>query len=97
MPVNPADLRGMLRADALGLVLGLLLKLTGLAALVVGSVLRAREVSLLWLGASSLLYGSRLVERAAILRLPFDALTFRACLDSNAMRVPLAWLDSSTG
>jgi hypothetical protein len=72
MPINPADLRGMLRADALGLVLGLLLILTALVTLVLGSVLRRRAVSLLWLGAFSLLYGSRLLERAAILRLSFD-------------------------
>ena len=72
MPISPADLRDMLRADALGLVLGLLLILTGLTTLVLGSVLRRRAVSLLWLGAFSLLYGSRLLERAGILRLSFD-------------------------
>ncbi|WP_157899047.1 PP2C family protein-serine/threonine phosphatase [Luteitalea pratensis] len=65
----------MLRADAFGLVLGLLLILTGLATLVFGSVLRRRAVSLLWLGAFSLLYGSRLLERAGILRLSFDVPT----------------------
>ena len=75
MPINPADLRGMLRADAVGLVLGLLLMLTALATLVLGSVLRRRAVSLLWLGAFSLLYGSRLLERAAIVRLSFDVPT----------------------
>ena len=75
MPVNPADLRAMLRADALGLVLGLLLILTGVATLVLGSVLRRRAVSLLWLGAVSLLYGSRLLERTTVLRLSFDAPT----------------------
>jgi hypothetical protein len=75
MPVNPADLRGMLRADAVGLVLGLLLMLTALATLVLGSVLRRRAISLLWLGVFSLLYGSRLLERAAIVRLSFDVPT----------------------
>ena len=75
MPVTPADLRGMLRADAVGLVLGLLLVLAALATLVLGSVLRRRAVSLLWLGAFSLLYGSRLLERAGILRLAFDVPT----------------------
>lgn len=73
--MSPADLRGMLRADAVGLVLGLLLMLTALATLVVGSVLRRRAVPLLWLGAFSLLYGSRLLERAAIIRLSFDVPT----------------------
>ena len=59
MPITAADLRGMLRADAVGLVLGLLLILTALATLVLVSVLRRRAVSLLWLGAFALLYGSR--------------------------------------
>ena len=75
MPITPADLRGLLRADAVGLVLGLLLMLTALATLVVGIVLRRRAVSFLWLGAFSLLYGSRLIERAAIVRLSFDVPT----------------------
>ncbi len=75
MPITPADLRGMLRADAVGLVLGLLLMLTALATLVVGLVLRRRAVSFLWLGAFSLLYGFRLLERAAIVRLSFDVPT----------------------
>ena len=75
MPISAADLRGMLRADAVGLVLGLLLMLTALATLVLGSVLRRRAVSLLWLGAFALLYGSRLLERAAIVRLSFDVST----------------------
>ena len=72
MPISPSDLRGMLRADAVGLVLGLLLMLTGVATLVLGSLLRRRAVSLLWLGAFALLYGFRLLERATILRLSFD-------------------------
>ena len=44
MLISPSDLRGMLRADAVGLVLGLLLMLTGVATLVLGSVLRRRAV-----------------------------------------------------
>ena len=75
MPITAADLRGMLRADAVGLVLGLLLILTALATLVLVSVLRRRAVSLRWLGAFALLYGSRLLERAAIVRLSFDVST----------------------
>ena len=43
MPVTPADLRDLLRADAVGLVLGLLLMLTALATLVLGSVLRRQS------------------------------------------------------
>ena len=75
MLISPSDLRAMLRADAVGLVLGLLLMLTGVATLVLGSVLRRRAVSLLWLGAFALLYGSRLLERADIVRLSFDVPT----------------------
>jgi sigma-B regulation protein RsbU (phosphoserine phosphatase) len=75
MRISPSDLRGMLRADAVGLVLGLLLMLTWVATLVLSSVLRRRAVSLLWLGAFALLYGFRLLERAAILRLSFEVPT----------------------
>ena len=50
MPISPADLRGMLRDDAVGLVLGLLLILAALVTLVLGSMLRRRAVALLWLG-----------------------------------------------
>ena len=75
MPISPADLRGMLRADAVGLVLGMLLILAALVTLVLGSLLRRRPVSLLWLGAFALLYGSRLLERATIVRLSFDVST----------------------
>ena len=75
MLISPSDLRGMLRADAVGLVLGLLLMLTGVATLVLASVLRRRAASLLWLGAFALLYGFRLLERAAILRLSFEVPT----------------------
>ncbi len=72
MPISPGELRGLLRADAVGLVLGLLLMLTALATLVLAGVLRRRAVPLLWLGAFSLLYGARLLIRAAIFRLSFD-------------------------
>ena len=96
MPISPADLRGMLRADAVGLVLGLLLMLAALATLVLGIVLRRRAVSLLWLGAFSLLYGSRLLERAAIVRLSFDVPTvFWERIDAAmtyAVPIPIAHL-----
>jgi hypothetical protein len=72
MPISPADLRGMLRADAVGLVLGVLLVLAAMVTLVLVGVLRRRAVSLLWLAAFSLVYECRLLERAAIFRLSFD-------------------------
>jgi hypothetical protein len=52
------EFRGMLRADAVGLVLGVLLMLTGLLAVALVGGVRRRAVPLLWLGAFSLLYGA---------------------------------------
>lgn len=76
MSISPAELRGMLRADAVGLLIGVLLMLTALVTVLLVGVLRRRAVSLLWLGAFSFLYGFRLLERADIFRL------------SVALRVP---------
>jgi phosphoserine phosphatase RsbU/P len=75
MSISPAELRGMLRADAVGLVLGVLMMLTALITLLLVGVLRRRAVSLLWLGAFSFLYGFRLLESADIFRLSFDVPT----------------------
>jgi hypothetical protein len=72
MPISPGDLRGLLRADAVSLILGVLLMLTGLLAVALVSVLRRRAVPLLWLGAFSLLYGSRLLIRTGTFRLYVD-------------------------
>ena len=65
-------------------LLGLLLLLTALATLVVGIVLRRRAVSFLWLGAFSLLYGFRLLERRhrpPLLRCPNGSLGAHRCRD----------------
>ena len=72
MPISPAELRGMLRADAVGLVLGLLLVLTGLVTVASVGMLRRRAVLLLWPAAFSLLYGMRLLVRAQTFHLFFD-------------------------
>jgi phosphoserine phosphatase RsbU/P len=71
-PISPADLRGMLRADAVGLALGVPLLIAGLLTL--GFLVRARRrvAGLLWLGVFSILYGVRLLLRTATLRLYFD-------------------------
>jgi hypothetical protein len=61
MLISPADLRAMLRADAVELVLGVLLMLTGLLTVALVGVLRQRVALLLWIGAFSLLYGIRLL------------------------------------
>ena len=72
MLISPADLRAMLRADAVELVLGVLLMLTGLLTVALVGVLRQRVALLLWLGAFSLLYGIRLLVRTGVFRLYFD-------------------------
>ena len=68
MLISPAELR----ADAVELVLGVLLMLTGLLTVALVGVLRQRVALLLWIGAFSLLYGIRLLVRTGVFRLYFD-------------------------
>jgi phosphoserine phosphatase RsbU/P len=72
MQIGPSDLRGMLRADAVGLVLGVLLLITGLLTLGLLVVVRRRVASLFWLGLFSFLYGLRLLIRTATFRIALD-------------------------
>ena len=72
MQINSADLRSMMREDAIGLLLGVLLTLTGLLTVALISVLRRRAILLFSLGAFSILYGFRLLIRTGIFRLYFD-------------------------
>jgi sigma-B regulation protein RsbU (phosphoserine phosphatase) len=72
MPISPAELRGMFRADVVGLVLGALLMLIGLLIAAVVGMVRRRALPLLWLGAFALLYGFRLLVRTDTFRLYFD-------------------------
>ncbi len=72
MQIGPADLRSLLAADALNLVLGLLLLLAGLGSLAFWTGARSRRASLLWLGVFALLYGIRLLVRTTTVRLFFD-------------------------
>jgi sigma-B regulation protein RsbU (phosphoserine phosphatase) len=69
MQINSADLRSMMREDAIGLLLGVVLTLTGLLTVALVGVLRRRAILLIWLGAFSLLYGCRLLIRTEIFRL----------------------------
>ena len=62
----------MLRADAVGIVLGLLLLTAGLLTLVYSALARRRVVSMIWLGAFVFPYGLRLLARADSFRLAFD-------------------------
>ena len=75
MQIDSADLRSMMREDAVGLLLGTLLTLAGLLTVALVSVLRRRAVLLISLGAFAVLYGFRLLIRTAIFRLNFDVTT----------------------
>ena len=78
--LSPADLRSMLRADAVGLALGSLLLLVGLLTLVLWGAARRRARTLpprsrphgALLGIFAVLYGLRLLMRTATGRLVFD-------------------------
>jgi signal transduction histidine kinase len=69
---DSAELRGLLRADALYLALGGLLLLGALVSLTFWTGARHRRASLLWLGVFALLYGFRLLARTTTFRLCFD-------------------------
>jgi phosphoserine phosphatase RsbU/P len=79
-PLTPADVRTMLRADAVSLALGLVLIAGGLLIVVLWAVARRRTATLrathasggLWLGLFAALYGVRLLARASTFRLCFD-------------------------
>jgi hypothetical protein len=72
MQIDPADLRSMMREDAVGLVLGVLILVTGLLTLGLVGLLRRRASLRLWLGTFAVLYGSRLLIRTGTFRLMFD-------------------------
>jgi hypothetical protein len=70
--ITVADVRTMLRADALQLALGTALSAIGLLTLGLSAVVRRREAGPPWIGLFALLYGVRLLIRTD---------TFRAALD----------------
>ena len=72
MQVDAANLRSMMREDAVGLALGVLILVTGLLTLGLVGLLRRRASLLLWAAAFALLYGSRLLIRTEVFRLSFD-------------------------
>ena len=72
LQIDTAALRMMMREDAIGLVLGVLLIVTALLAVAAVGFLRRRGVPLLWLAAFSLIYGFRLLVRTGTFRLCFD-------------------------
>jgi sigma-B regulation protein RsbU (phosphoserine phosphatase) len=70
--VTPTDVPQILRADALGLALGALMIVVGLAALFSARALRRPESPLPWFGTFTLLYGLRLLARTTTFPLLFD-------------------------
>jgi sigma-B regulation protein RsbU (phosphoserine phosphatase) len=72
MQINADQLRSMMREDAIFLVLGVLILVTGLLTLTLAALLRRRARLLLWLGVFALLYGSRLLIVTELFRLSFD-------------------------
>jgi sigma-B regulation protein RsbU (phosphoserine phosphatase) len=84
LQITSAELRSMLRADAVSLILGVLLVVAGLLVLVLWLAARRRAAVLpeghrgtggQWLGVFAFLYGFRLLARAT---------TFRHCFDVPA-------------
>jgi phosphoserine phosphatase RsbU/P len=72
MQIDAAELRSMLRGDAVGLVVGLIVLLMGLLTLISVGFLRRRVSLLLWLATFALLYGSRLLIRTGTFQLIVD-------------------------
>jgi ABC-type uncharacterized transport system permease subunit len=74
LEVTRADVRHMLRADALYLGLGLVLLATGISAVLVyaRAARPGSEPSVLWFGLFSLPYGLRLLAGTATFRLVFE-------------------------
>jgi sigma-B regulation protein RsbU (phosphoserine phosphatase) len=70
--MDPAELRHLLRVDALSLALGALLAFAGLVSTALWAGRRPREAALLWLGLFAWLYGARLLARTTTFRLCFD-------------------------
>ena len=79
--ITPLELRSMLRADAVSVILGVLLLVVGLSVLVLWVGARRRAAALpaghrgaggQWLGVFAALYGFRLLTRATMFRLCFD-------------------------
>ena len=70
--MNPAELRGILRNDSVGLVLGVLIALPGLLTLGLVCLHRRRARLLLWPALFAILYGARLLIRTETFRLYVD-------------------------
>ena len=70
--MNPAELRDILRDDAVGLVLGVLIAVPGLLTLCLVCLYRRRAQLLLWPAIFAVLYGARLLIRTETFRLFID-------------------------
>lgn len=93
--MSPADLRAMLRADAVNLVLGALLLVAGLLTTILAARWRRRDAPLVWLGIFALVYGLRLLARTPTFRLYFDvaplAWEYVASALTYTVQVPIAF------
>jgi sigma-B regulation protein RsbU (phosphoserine phosphatase) len=91
--LSPAEIRAMLRADAVSVVVGLLLLSAGLATLIFSALARRRAGSLVWLGIFGCLYGLRLLARADSFRLAFEvpeiAWEFVAAVITYTVPIPI--------
>ena len=72
MPISPAELREMLRGDAVSLALCGLLLIVGVLALAMTAMLGRRAAPLLWLAVFAHLYGVRLLIRTDTFRFYAD-------------------------
>jgi phosphoserine phosphatase RsbU/P len=88
-----AEVRTMLRADALGLALGMALGVIGLVTLGVSVLVRRRANTPVWLGLFALLYGVRLLVRTDTFRVAVDVapamLRYADAAITYAIPVPL--------
>ena len=72
MPISPADLPAILRADVISLAIGAILAVVALLTLALLAIARARLAPLFWLAVFALLCGVRLLVRTTTFRLYMD-------------------------
>ena len=94
--MDAAELRGILRDDTVGLVLGVLIVVPGLLILGLVCLRRQRAGLLLWPGVFALLYGSRLLFRTSTFRLYFDLPPRSGIMRLPRLPTPSRFLSSSS-
>jgi hypothetical protein len=89
-----AEVRTMLRADALGLALGMALGALGLVTLGVSVLVRRRANTPAWLGLFALLYGVRLLVRTDTFRVAVDV---APAIGTRTRRSPMRFRSAAAG